>query len=271
MILQTAMRWTMMLGMALLVGTAFAQQTPVVNQTPQESQTVKAEPVAAPTSKADQKQAMIESRKDKVSYAFGVDLGRDLKRQKDDLNIDLLMRALTDALADRDLLMTDDEVTSTLKTVEMEQKQDFDHAKMMIAQKNKKAVEAFVAENVKKEGVVTLPSGLQYKILKQGDGKMPAVDDTVVCQYRGTLIDGAEFDSSYKRDQPAILPVKGLMAGWTQALQLMPVGSKWQIFIPPQLAFGEKVVGGIGPNAMLIFEVELISIQDKAQSASAAK
>jgi FKBP-type peptidyl-prolyl cis-trans isomerase len=167
--------------------------------------------------------------------------------------------------------MTDEEVTATLKTVEMEQKQDFDHAKTMIALKNKKAVEAFVAENVKKEGVITLPSGLQYKILKQGDGKMPAVDDTVVCQYIGTLIDGSEFDSTYKRNQAATLPVKGLMAGWTEALQLMPVGSKWQIFIPPHLAFGEKAVGGIGPNAMLIFEVELISIQDKAQSASAAK
>jgi FKBP-type peptidyl-prolyl cis-trans isomerase len=183
----------------------------------------------------------------------------------------LLIRALTDALAGKDLLMTDEEVTATLKTVELEQKQDSEHAKSMIALKNRKAVEAFVAENVKKEGVVTLPSGLQYKILKQGDGKMPGPDDMIVCQYIGTLIDGSEFDSTYKRNQAATLPVKGLMAGWTEALQLMPVGSKWQIFIPPHLAFGEKAVGGIGPNAMLIFEVELISIQDKAQSASAAK
>jgi FKBP-type peptidyl-prolyl cis-trans isomerase len=261
----------MTLSLALLVGTAAAQEAPAANQTPQEAQTVKAEPAAATTTKAEQGQSAIESRKDKVSYAFGVDLARDLNRQTEALNVDLLIRALTDALAGKDLLMTDEEVTATLKTVEMEQKQDFDHAKMMIALKNKKAVEAFVAENVKKEGVVTLPSGLQYKILKQGDGKMPAVDDTVVCQYIGTLIDGSEFDSTYKRNQAATLPVKGLMAGWTEALQLMPVGSKWQIFIPPQLAFGEKAVGGIGPNAMLIFEVELMSIQDKAQSASAAK
>src|SRR5882672_10117749 len=181
------MRWIVTLGMALFVGTAFAQQAPAVNQTPQEAQTAKAETVAAPTSKAEQEQPTIESRKDKVSYAFGVDLGRDLKRQKEDLNVDLLIRALTDSLAGKDLLMTDEEVTSTLKTVEMEQKQDFDHARMMIAQKNRRAVEAFVAENVKKEGVVTLPSGLQYKVLKQGDGKMPAVDDTIVCQYTGTL------------------------------------------------------------------------------------
>ncbi len=271
MTLQTAMRWAMTLSMALLVGTAFAQQAPVVNQTPQETQAVNPEPEAAVAVKTEKEMPAFESRKDKVSYAFGVDLARDLKRQKADLNVDLLIRALTDALAGRDLVMTDEEVTATLKTVEMEQKQDFDHAKTMIALKNKKAVEAFVAENVKKEGVVTLPSGLQYKILKQGDGKMPAVDDTIVCQYTGTLIDGSEFDSSYKRNQAATVPVRGPIPGLTQALQLMPVGSKWQIFIPPHLAFGEKAVGGIGPNAMLIFEVELISIQDKAQSASAQK
>ena len=180
-----------------------------------------------------------------------------------------IIRALTDALADKNLLMTDEEVTATLKTVEAEQKHDFEHAKTMIAEKNRKAVEAFVAENAKKEGVITLPSGLQYKILKQGDGKMPMLDDHVVCHYRGTLIDGTEFDSSYRRNQPATLPVKGVMPGWAQALQLMPVGSKWQVFIPPQLAYGERVVSGIGANAMLIFEVELISIQDKPQVASA--
>ena len=271
MTLQTAMRWTMTLGMLLFVGTAAAQQAPAVNPAPQETLVAKPEPEAAASSKTEQAQPTFESRKDKVSYAFGVDLARDLTRQKESLNVDLLMRALTDALAGKTLNMTDDEVTATLKTVEAEQKQDFAHARMMIAQKNRKAVEAFVAENVKKEGVITLPSGLQYKILKQGEGKMPTADDFVVCQYTGTLIDGSEFDSTYKRGQPATLPVKGVMPGWTQALQLMPVGSKWQIFIPPHLAFGEKEVPGIGTNAMLIFEVELLSIQDKPQSASAAK
>ncbi len=270
MILQTTIRWTMTLGMALLAGTvASAQEAPVVNKNQQEAPAMKAEQEAKVTSKTQQDEPTIQSRKDKVSYAFGVDLARDLKRQKEDLNLDLLIRALTDALADKSLLMTDEEVTATLKTVEAEQKHDFEHAKTMIAEKNRKAVEAFVAENAKKEGVVTLPSGLQYKILKQGDGKMPMLDDHVVCQYRGTLIDGTEFDSSYKHDKPATLPVKGVMPGWAQALQLMPVGSKWQVFIPPQLAYGEKVVSGIGANAMLIFEVELISIQDKPQTVSA--
>jgi FKBP-type peptidyl-prolyl cis-trans isomerase FklB len=269
--LQKAVRWTITLGMAILAGTSAAQETPVVNKAQQETPAVKAAPEATVTSNSRQDAPTILSRKDKVSYAFGVDLARDLKRQKEDLNVDLLIRALTDALADKNLIMTDEEVTATLKTVEAEQKHDFEHAKMMIAEKNRKAVEAFVAENVKKEGVVTLPSGLQYKILKQGDGKMPTADDHVVCHYRGTLVDGTEFDSSYKRNQPATLPVKGVMAGWTQALQMMPVGSKWQIFIPPQLAYGERVVSGIGPNAMLIFEVELLSIQDRPQTASAVR
>jgi len=270
-ILQTAIRWTVTVGIALFAGTvASAQEAPVVNKTQQEAPAMKAEQEAiVTTGKAQQDEPTIQSRKDKVSYAFGVDLAKDLKRQKEDLNLDLLIRALTDALADKSLLMTNEEVTATLKTVEAEQKHDFEHATTMIAQKKRKAVEAFVAENAKKEGVVTLPSGLQYKILNQGDGKMPMLDDHVVCHYRGTLVDGTEFDSSYRRNQPATLPVKGVMPGWAQALQLMTVGSKWQIFIPPQLAYGEKVVSGIGANAMLIFEVELLSIQDKPQTASA--
>jgi FKBP-type peptidyl-prolyl cis-trans isomerase len=213
----------------------------------------------------------IQNRTDRISYAFGMDLARDLKRQKSDLNVDLLMRALKDSLDDKPLLMTDDEVTATLKQVEAEQKQDYEHAKTMIAEKNRRAGESFFSENAKKEGVVTLPSGLQYKILKKGDGKTPTLDDKVVCQYKGTLLDGTEFDSSEKRGHAVTLPVKGIMAGWTQALQMMPAGSKWQLFIPPQLAYGEKIINGIGPNAMLIFEVEVVSIEDKPQTASAAK
>jgi len=134
----------------------------------------------------------------------------------------------------------------------------------MIGDKNRKAAETFVADNVKKDGVVTLPSGLQYKVLKKGSGKTPAPDDTVVCNYRGTLLDGTEIDSSYKRKEPSALPVKGVIAGLTEALELMPVGSKWQVFVPPTLAYGDKIVAGIGPNAMLIFELELLSIKDKA-------
>jgi FKBP-type peptidyl-prolyl cis-trans isomerase len=131
---------------------------------------------------------------------------------------------------------------------------------------NKAEGETFLAANKAKEGVITLPSGLQYKILKAGTGPKPSASDSVVCNYRGTLINGAEFDSSYKRGQPATFPVNGVIKGWTEALQLMPVGSKWQLVIPAQLAYGERGAGAdIGPNATLIFEVELLSIQGKGQ------
>jgi FKBP-type peptidyl-prolyl cis-trans isomerase FklB len=288
--LESATRWLVTVGVVLLVGTVVGQeaatvnngeQTPTVNKSQLEvGATSKSEPGASVPKSADaavtppQSQPdnpIIESRKDKISYAFGVDLARDLKQQKNDLNVDLLMQALKDALAGKPLIMTDDEATATLKQLKAEQKQDYEHAKNMLSAKNSKAGEAFFAENAKKEGIVTLPSGLQYKVLKKGDGKTPVLDDHVLCNYRGTLLDGTEFDSSYKRNQPATLPVKGLIKGWSQALQLMPVGSKWQLFIPPQLGYGDRVVGGIAPNAMLIFEIELLSIQDKTQTASAAK
>jgi FKBP-type peptidyl-prolyl cis-trans isomerase len=130
---------------------------------------------------------------------------------------------------------------------------------------NKKAGDDFLAQNKTKEGVVALPDGLQYKILKEGTGPKPAATDSVVCNYRGTLLDGTEFDSSYKRGQPATFPVSGVIKGWTEAVQLMPVGSKWQLFIPADLAYGNRAPAPeIGPNATLIFEVELLSIQNKA-------
>jgi FKBP-type peptidyl-prolyl cis-trans isomerase FklB len=286
---QQTMQGTL-IAIALFTGVAVAQTVPGVETNQQPATTVnspklsqpaitqeKADPtpsnssetVAPATSQSDA--SLIQSRKDKISYAFGVNLARDMQRQKNDLNLDLLVKAMTDALAGKPLIMSDEEVIATLKKTEEEQKQDYEHARTMISAKNKKAGEVFFAENAKKDGVVTLPSGLQYKILKKGDGKLPTLEDKIVCQYRGTLLDGTEFDNSEKRGKPATLPVKGILAGWTQALQLMPVGSKWQLFIPSQLAYGEKIVHGIGPNAMLIFDVELLSILDKTQTASAAK
>jgi FKBP-type peptidyl-prolyl cis-trans isomerase len=139
-----------------------------------------------------------------------------------------------------------------------------------VGDKNMKEGEAFLAENKKKEGVVTLPSGLQYKVITAGTGKKPKATDTVTTQYRGTLIDGTEFDSSYKRGQPTTFPVAGVITGWTEALQLMPVGSKWQLFIPSNLAYGPRGAGHlIGPNATLVFEVELLSIEDTTKSPKA--
>jgi FKBP-type peptidyl-prolyl cis-trans isomerase FklB len=281
----------MILALVLSAGTAAAQQTPaaekdqqqvpIVSQTQADTATssktapassaAKASNSAAIAAESETETPTIRDRRDKISYAFGLDLARDLKRQKKDLNVDLLMRALRDSLADKPVLMTDDEVTAALKQIESEQKQDYEHARRMIAEKNRQAGEQFFSENAKKEGVVTLPSGLQYKILKKGEGRTPTLEDKVVCQYKGALLDGTEFDNSVKRGHPMTFPVKGIMPGWTQALQMMPVGSKWQLFIPPQLGYGDKIVNGIGPNATLVFEVEVVSIEEKAQTASAAK
>ncbi len=243
-----AMRWMMTFGtgMALLVGCAAAKETAQEAKPPQDP--------------------AFKNWKDKLSYAIGADLARGLRRQRVDVNVDVLVGALRDAVAGKKLVMTQEEVTATLTRFENEQKQDYDHAKAMLSQKNKLAGDAFFAENVKKEGVVTLPSGLEYKVLRQGHGKKPTLEDSVVCNYRGTLLDGTEFDSSYKRNHAATLPVKGVIKGWSEALQLMSVGSKWQLFIPPALAYGERVVGGIAPNATLIFEVELISVKPASGS-----
>jgi len=195
-----------------------------------------------------------------------MNIGTGMKRQSVAVDPAILARGLKDSLAGGKTLMTEDEARATLKQMqdEMRQKQQ---AKMQEeGTANKKVGDAFLAANKTKEGVVTLPSGLQYKILKEGTGPKPTSSDSVVCNYKGTLIDGKEFDSSYKRGQPATFPVTGVIKGWTEALQLMPVGSKWQLFVPADLAYGERGAGAdIGPGATLIFEVELMSIADKSQ------
>ena len=210
--------------------------------------------------------------KDKTSYAIGADLGMKLKQAEIDVDPAILSRAVKDVLSGGKTAMTDDEVraklmdlTKGLQAKQQENQKKQAEADKAIGEKNRKDGEAFLAENKSKEGVVALPSGLQYKVLKTGDGPKPTPQDTVTCNYRGTLLDGKEFDSSYKRGQPASFPVGGVIKGWTEALQLMPVGSKWQLFIPPDMAYGARGAGAdIGPNATLIFEVELISIQPKA-------
>jgi FKBP-type peptidyl-prolyl cis-trans isomerase len=177
-----------------------------------------------------------------------------------------MARGLRDALSGGKTLLTDDQAQAAIMEVQndMRQKQQ---AKMQVeGAANKKEGEAFLAGNKGKESIVTLPSGLEYKILKQGTGPKPTANDTVVCNYKGTLINGTEFDSSYKRGQPATFPVSGVIKGWTEALQLMPVGSKWQLFIPSDLAYGDRGAGpDIGPDSTLIFEVELMSIEDKSK------
>jgi len=203
---------------------------------------------------------------EKHSYALGLDIGRQMKKEGLEIDPAVLTQGLKDAMSGNQALMTDEELRATIVELQNEVRARQAEIRKQMMEKNKAAGEAFLAENKKKEGVVTLPSGLQYKILKPGEGQKPAADDTVVCQYRGTLIDGKEFDSSYKRNQPATFPVDRVIKGWSEALQLMPVGSKWQLFIPADLAYGERGAGpDIPPNSTLIFEVELVSIQAKAQ------
>ena len=216
--------------------------------------------VATPT-RAQEAQAL-QTQKEKISYGIGVDAARNFKRMELDLDLEMVIKGLRDGYSGGKLLMTDDEIRKTLTAYQQELLQKQAQALKVAGEKNKKEGEAFLAENKTKEGVVTLASGLQYKILKAGDGKMPTDEDTVEVNYRGTLIDGTEFDSSYKRGKPATFQVKGIIPGWKEALKLMPVGSKWQLFIPAELAYGTRGAGGnIGPNATLIFEVELLAIK----------
>jgi FKBP-type peptidyl-prolyl cis-trans isomerase FklB len=207
----------------------------------------------------------LKTQKDKASYAIGLNIGKSMHKDSVDVDTTILLRGLRDGLAGAKPLLTDDEARATMVALQADLRKKQEEKMAVQGEANKKEGDAFLAENKTKDGVVTLPSGLQYKILTEGTGPKPTASDTVVCNYKGTLIDSTEFDSSYKRGQPATFPVSGVIKGWTEALQLMPVGSKWQLFIPADLAYGPSGKGGIGPNATLIFEVELMSIQSKAQ------
>jgi len=186
-----------------------------------------------------------------------------LKRQSVEVNPDVLLQGIKDVLSGGKTLMTEQEVNETMMNFQKDIMAKQQARMKELSEKNKKEGEAFLAENKKKEGIIALPSGLQYKVIKEGDGKIPTATDTVTVHYRGTLIDGTEFDSSYTRGQPVTFPVKGVVPGFSEALQLMKVGSKWQLFIPSNLAYGERGAGDdIGPNSTLIFDLELISIKE---------
>ena len=256
----------------MLLGNALAQQTPATTP-PASSSSAGSAKGQTPAAKVHSATAaktpaplVLKTQKDKFSYALGMKMGANLQKQSVPVDPAILARGLKDGLAGGKTLLTDDEAQAALKAV-----QDELHAKQQAmvqqaASANKKEGEGFLAANKGKDGIVTLASGLQYKILKEGTGPKPAATDSVVCNYQGTLIDGKEFDSSYKRGQPVTFPVNGVIKGWTEALQLMPVGSKWQLFIPADLAYGDRGAGAdIGPGATLIFEVELLSIQDKSK------
>ncbi len=205
---------------------------------------------------------VLETEKQKVSYSIGLNIGRDCKQDQIDLAMEALMRGVEDAMSDSTPLLTPAQIQATMQKFQQERMAKQNERTDAMSDKNKKAGEMFLAENANKEGVNTLPSGLQYKIIKAGTGPKPRLTDEVTTHYRGTLIDGTEFDSSDKRGEPTSFPVKGVIAGWTEALQLMPVGSKWQLFIPSHLAYGARGAGGtISPNATLIFDIELLAIK----------
>ncbi len=203
----------------------------------------------------------VKEEKDKVSYSVGYQVGGDFKRQGVDLNPDLMVKGVQDAMSGAKPLMTQQEMNETLADLKKKIVAEQQRQNKEAAGKNLSEGKVFLAENAKKKGVKTLPSGLQYKVIEKGAGASPKKTDSVTVHYKGTLIDGTEFDSSYKRGKPATFRVDRVIAGWTEALQLMKPGAKWQLFIPPDLAYGERGAGPrIGPNSTLIFEVELIKV-----------
>ena len=211
----------------------------------------------------------LKTDKDKFSYALGMNFGVNFRKQGLDMDPALFAKAFAEAFNTGKTAMTEQDMQTVLTAASQEIRKKQAAAQAEKGEQAKAEGEKFLAENKTKEGVVTLPSGLQYKILKPGTGEKPTFEATVVCNYKGTLINGTEFDASEKHGGPATFPVKGVIAGWTEALQLMPAGSKWQLFVPSNLAYGPQGPGDIGPNATLIFEVELVSVQKAAAAPGA--
>jgi FKBP-type peptidyl-prolyl cis-trans isomerase FklB len=204
----------------------------------------------------------LKNDREKQSYAIGVEMGNNMKRQNVDLDGNLVAQGIRDALAGGTMLLTEAEVKDTVMAFQKNLMAKQQAMQKAAGDKAKTEGEAFLAANAKKEGVKTLPSGLQYKVIKDGTGATPKLTDTVTLHYRGRLVDGTEFDSSYSQNEPITHAVNGFIAGWTEALQLMKVGSKWEIYIPTNLAYGERGAGNrIPPNSALIFEVDLLGIK----------
>jgi FKBP-type peptidyl-prolyl cis-trans isomerase FklB len=253
----------------MILGIVQAQQTPPKSTPQTPPATTPKPPAAKPGSTVVKKPAVLtlKTQKEKASYAIGLNIGKSMHKDAVDVDTSILLRGLKDGLADSKPLLTDDEARAVMVTLQTEMRKKQEEKALVQGEANKKEGEVFLADNKTKDGVITLPSGLQYRILKEGTGPKPVATDTVVCNYKGTLLDNTEFDSSYKRGQPATFPLSNVIKGWTEALQLMPVGSKWQLFIPSELAYGARggPGGSIGPNETLIFEVELMSVQPKAE------
>jgi FKBP-type peptidyl-prolyl cis-trans isomerase len=218
--------------------------------------------MALPALASAQEAPALASEKDRLSYGMGMDLGQQLKTQSVDIDPALFARGLGDVLSGGKTLLTAEEAKAVIAELQKAMIVKRAEAARLAGEKNRQEGAALLAANGAKEGVVTLPSGLQYKALTTGPGPKPTLADTVVCQYRLSLAGGSEIDSSYKRGQPFTIPVKSAIKGWIEVLQLMPVGSKWEVFVPPTLGYGERGAGAdIGPNATLVFELELVAIK----------
>jgi FKBP-type peptidyl-prolyl cis-trans isomerase len=218
--------------------------------------------IALATAAAAAEKKDLKSKRDRLSYSAGYDMAIKIKESGIDLDYDVVLQATRDVLKGRKTLMTREEVGDAIMAYRVDRKNE-------LAEKNRKEGQAFLAANKQKDGVVTLPSGLQYKVLKEGTGKAPGPEDVVTVQYRGTLIDGSEFDSSYMRSQPSTFALNQVVRGWTEGLQLMKEGGKAQLVIPPDLGYGERGTPGgpIGPDAVLIFEIELLSVATAPEGA----
>ncbi len=208
------------------------------------------------------KKENLDSQKKKVSYAIGLDIGKNFKARRMDIDADILLQGLKDGQAAAAPLLGDEEIQKVMSDYQQQMMKDEQARRQTQGSENKAREEAFLKENAQKPGVKVTASGLQYKVITEGTGPVPIESDTVKVHYRGNLLDGSEFDSSYKRNEPAVFPLKNVIKGWTEALQLMKVGSKYQVFLPSALAYGEQGAGqAIPPNATLVFEVELLSIE----------
>ncbi len=204
--------------------------------------------------------AQPQTMEQKAAYTIGVNFIQSLKMQGVELDIDNVIQGIKDGKSGK-LALSPQEMQDTLSAFKAKLIREQKKAEQAVSGNTKQQGEAFLAENKTKEGVITLPSGLQYKVLSSGTGASPGANDKVTTHYRGTLIDGTEFDSSYSRNKPATFPVNGVISGWVEALQLMHVGDKWQLFIPADLAYGNRAVGNIiKPNSTLIFDIELLKI-----------
>jgi len=226
--------------------------------------------VPAPgTAPAQPPPAGLADLKSQASYGLGLSIGRNLKAQAVDIDPELMARGLRDGITAARPLLTDEQIEKAVTAFQQQHAAKKMAEVKVVAEKNKAEGTAFLAANKARPGVVALPSGLQYKVVKDGTGATPKASDVVSAHYRGTLLDGTEFDNSYKRGQPLNIPVNGVIAGWTEALQRMKVGSRWQLFIPSELAYGETPQEGspIPPNAVLVFDIELMGIGKAAPAA----